>query len=211
MRSRIAPNEGNAAQSVEVDAKAIETPDHQTSCQPPATPKKAPQERLRRPLLILFPILLAAVGAAYYRAEAPYVSTDAAFVRAAKESINARIAGQVVEIAIKDNQPIRKGQLLFQIDPEPYQISVAQAEARLDSARLQIDGLKATYRQQPAELQSAKASADFDAREYARKKALVASDWAPRAVYERAETDLKIARQHVTSIEQQFANLSHSA
>ena len=49
------------------------------------------------------------------------------------------------------------GQLLFQIDPEPYQIAVEQAEARLGSARLQIDALKATYRQQLADLQSAKA------------------------------------------------------
>ena len=59
-----------------------------------------------------------------------------------------------------------RGQLLFQIDPEPYQIAVDQAEARLGSARLQIDELKATYRQQLAELQSAKDSADFDEREY---------------------------------------------
>ena len=54
-----------------------------------------------------------------------------------------------------------RGKLLFQIDPEPYQIAVDQAEARLGSARLQIDALKATYRQQLAELQSAKDSADF--------------------------------------------------
>jgi membrane fusion protein, multidrug efflux system len=98
-----------------------------------------------------------------------------------------------------------KGQLLFQIDPEPYQIAVDQAEARLGSARLQIDALKATYRQRLAELQSAKDSPDFDEREYARKKALVASDWTPRAVYERAERDLKVARQHIASIEQQIA------
>ena len=56
--------------------------------------------------------------------------------------------------------------MLFRIDPEPYQIAVDQAEARLGSARLQIDALKATYRQQLAELQSAKDSAAFDEREY---------------------------------------------
>jgi hypothetical protein len=38
------------------------------------------------------------------------------------------------------------------------------------------------------------------------EKALVASDWVPRAAYERAETDLKVARQHIASIEQQIAN-----
>jgi membrane fusion protein, multidrug efflux system len=177
MTSRIAIYAGNTGQLVEDDARASRLLDR-----PAAMQMKTLRERLRRPLLILFPILLAAVGAAYYLAGEPYVSTDDAFVRAAKQSINARVAGQVVEIAIEDNQRVRKGQLLFRIDPEPYQIAVAQADARLDSARLQIDALKATYRQQLAELQSARDSADFSEREYARKKALVASDWTPRAV-----------------------------
>jgi membrane fusion protein (multidrug efflux system) len=96
--------------------------------------------------------------------------------------------------------------VLVQIDPEPYQIAVDMAEARLASARLQIDGLKATYRQQQAELESAKASTAYDEREYDRKKALVANDFTPREVYDRTETDLKVSRQHVASIEQQIAN-----
>ena len=169
-------------------------------------PRRSLRERLRLPLMLVLPIILAVFGAAEYLAEEPYVWTDDAFVRAPKESLNARVAGQVVEIAVKDNQRVRKGQLLFRIDPEPYHIAVDQAEARLGSARIQIDALKAIYLQQLAELQSAKDSADFDQREYARKKALVASDFTPRELYERAETDLKVAHQHITSVEQQIAN-----
>jgi membrane fusion protein, multidrug efflux system len=171
-----------------------------------AIPGKTFRERLRRPLMLALPIVLAAFGAAYYLAEEPYVSTDDAFVRAAKITVNARVAGQAVEIAVRDNQRVRQGQVLFRIDPEPYQIAVDQAEARLGSARLQIDALKATYRQQQAELQLAKDSAAYDEREYQRKKALVANDFTPRAVYDRAETDSKVSRQHVASIEQQIAN-----
>jgi membrane fusion protein, multidrug efflux system len=171
-----------------------------------AKPRTTLRERLRRPLLLALPIVLATLGAGYYLAEEPYVSTDDAFVRAAKVTVNARVAGQAIEIAVHDNQRVRQGQILFLIDPEPYQIAVDQAEARLGSARLQVDALKATYRQQQAELQSAKDSAAFDEREYDRKKMLVASDFTPRAVYERAETNLKVAHQHIASIEQQIAN-----
>jgi membrane fusion protein (multidrug efflux system) len=173
---------------------------------PLAKPGKTLRERLRRPLLIAFLAVPAAIGVAAYLAEEPYVSTDDAFVRAAKESINARVSGQVAEIDVEDNQRVRKGQLLFRIDPEPFQIVVDQAEARLGSARLQVGSLKATYRQQQAELQSAKDSAGFDEREDARKKSLAASDFTPRAAYDRAETDLKVSRQHIASIEQQIAN-----
>jgi membrane fusion protein, multidrug efflux system len=163
-------------------------------------------ERLRQSLMLGLPIVAAAIGVAVYLAAEPYVSTDDAFVRAPKVSINARVAGQVVEIAVRDNDRVRQGQVLFRIDPEPYRIAVDQAEARLGSARLQIDGLKATYRQQQAELQSAKDSAAFDEREYERKKALVASDFTPREAYDQAETNLKVARQKIASIEQQIAN-----
>jgi membrane fusion protein (multidrug efflux system) len=169
-------------------------------------PGRTLRERLRRPLMVAFPIILAVIGAADYLAQEPYVSTDDAFVRAAKDSINARVSGQVVDISVGDNQRVRKGQLLFQIDPEPYQIAIDQAEAELSSARLQIEALKTKYRQQLAELQSAKDQATFDEHEYSRKKVLVASDFAPRAAYERAETDLEVARENIASIEQQIAN-----
>jgi membrane fusion protein, multidrug efflux system len=201
MTSGIAVSEASIGRLVGLDAGPSRPLDR-----PAAVPKRPLRERLRRPLMILFPLLLVAGGTGYYLAEEPYVSTDDAFVRAAKESVNARVAGQVVEIAVKDNQRVHRGDLLFRIDPEPYQIAVDQAEARLGSARLEIEALKATYRQQQAELQSAKDSEYYDGREFARKKALVASDWTPRSVYERAETDLKVARNHITSIEQQIAN-----
>ncbi len=168
--------------------------------------RKTGRERLRRPLMVALPILLVVAGGIYYLAERGQVSTDDAFVRAAKESINARVSGQVVRIMVQENQPVKKGQLLFQIDPEPYQIAIEKAEAVLGSARLQIEGLKATYRQQLAELQSAKDSATFEQHEYDRKKALLASEFSSKAAYERAETDLKIARQNIASIEQQIAN-----
>jgi membrane fusion protein (multidrug efflux system) len=170
------------------------------------TQKRGMRERLRRPLMLALPIVLAVLGGGYYLAEEPYVSTDNAFVRAAKVSINARVAGQAVEIAVRDNQRVRQGQVLFRIDPEPYQIAVDQADARLVSARLQIDALKATYRQQQAELQSAKDLATFNEREFDRKKTLVASDFTPKSAFDRADTDLKVSRQRIASVEQQIAS-----
>ena len=206
MTSGTAIDEANVGQLAEIDARLSRTLDRPASRHRAAVPKMPLRQRLRRPLLILFPVMLAAFGTAYYLAEEPYVSTDDAFVRAAKEFVNARVAGQVVEIAVKDNQQVQRGELLFQIDPEPYRIAVDQAEARLASARLQINELKATYRQQLAELQSASATEDFDEREYARRKALVTDGWTPREVYDQADMNLKVARQHVASTAQQIAN-----
>lgn len=162
--------------------------------------------RLRWPLMLGLPLLLVIGGGAVYLHGARDVTTDDAFVQAAKVSINARVPGQVVKVAVRDNQPVQAGQLLFQIDPEPYRIAVEQAEARLSSARLTVEALKATYRRQLADVESAKLSADFDSREYDRKKALLATDFASRAAYEQAQTDLMVARQHIESAQQDVAN-----
>ncbi len=163
-------------------------------------------QRLRRPLMLVVPALALLGAAGGYWIDKPYVSTDDAFVRAAKGSINARVSGQVVEIAVRDNQAVQKGQLLFRIDPEPYEIAVAQAEARLGSARLQVEGLKATYRQQLADLESARVAAQFDAQEFERKKHLLASEFTSRVAYDQAETAFKVAQQHIASATQQVAN-----
>lgn len=168
--------------------------------------RKTLKERLRRPLMIAFPILLAAVGAAGYVVEKPYVSTDDAFIREAKVSINSRVSGQVVELAVRDNQHVRKGALLFRIDPKPYRIAVDQAKAKLVGVRLQIETLKTKYREQLAELRSAKATATFDEDELKRERPLLASDFTTKSAFERAETRLEVARQNVASIEQQLAS-----
>ncbi len=180
--------------------EAIESPVSDAAAQ------RTLRHRLRGPLMIAAPVLLLLGGGGAYWADKPYVSTDDAFVRATKGSINARVSGQVVEIAVKDNQLVRKGQLLFRIDPEPYEIAVEQAEARLGSARLQVEGLKATYRQQLADLQSTRDSAEFDGQEFNRKKDLLASDFTSRSAYEQSETNFKVAQHHIASAEQQVSN-----
>jgi membrane fusion protein, multidrug efflux system len=162
--------------------------------------------KLRLPLMLGLPLLLAIGGGAKYVSMAHEVQTDDAFVEAAKVSLNARVPGQVVKIAVIDNERVHAGQLLFQVDPEPYRIAVQQAEAKLSSARLQVEALKATYRRQLADVESAKATADFDEREFERKKALLATDFTSRSAYEQAETDLTVARQHIMSAQQDVAN-----
>ncbi|AZF37656.1 Membrane fusion component of MSF-type tripartite multidrug efflux system [Pseudomonas sp. R4-39-08] len=163
------------------------------------------KEKVRPWLMVGVPALFAVVGYAYYVAGVPFITTNNAYARVAKATINARISGQVVEIMVDDNQKVDQGQALFRIDPKPLQIAIDRAEAQLGVARLRIDGLKASYRQQQAQLQSAKASAGFDRKEFARKKALVATEFVSRSLYERSETDLKVALQRIASIEQQIA------
>src|ERR1700743_2000896 len=144
----VAGNESVGAPSAAMDITSRVTPSSPTGPQSDraadgpsseratSVPGKSIKERLRLPLMVVLPILVAILGAVYYLAEQRYVSTTDAFVRAAKVTLNARVSGQVVEIAVRDNQRVRQGQVLVRIDPEPYQTAVAQAEARPPPPRL---------------------------------------------------------------------------
>lgn len=56
-------------------------------------------------------------------------------VRADVINVAADVSGVVIDVPVKDNQPVRKGDLLMQIDPEHYQLAVKQAEAMVASRK----------------------------------------------------------------------------
>ncbi len=64
--------------------------------------------------------------------------TRDAYVRANIIGIAPRVAGPIIEIPIKDNQAVKKGDLLFQIDPRTFQAAVAQAQGQLQQAQAKL-------------------------------------------------------------------------
>lgn len=96
-----------------------------------------------KPAITLSAVLLAVIGAwlLYARYEARPWTRDGQ-VRANIVGIAPRVAGPVIEIPIKDNQPVKKGQLLFAIDPATFQAAVDDASAKLqqtEASRLQAE------------------------------------------------------------------------
>jgi multidrug efflux system membrane fusion protein len=81
-------------------------------------------------------IIAAAIGAAIYvlHREAIRPSTDAASIDADIVHVASAVGGRIIEIPVAENIAIAKGDLLFQIDPVPYEHAVAQAEADLELA-----------------------------------------------------------------------------
>ena len=67
-----------------------------------------------------------------------FPQTDDAFVRANTVGIAPHVSGPIVELPIRDNQHVKRGDLLFIIDPRPYQADLDAAEANLDLTNLQI-------------------------------------------------------------------------
>src|SRR3546814_18296400 len=60
-----------------------------------------------------------------------------------KVSVAAEVGGLITEVAVREGQEVAKGQLLFRIDPKPYALTVAQANAAINSARVDVGNLSA--------------------------------------------------------------------
>ena len=127
------------------------------------------------------------------------VSTDDAYVNGHVTYVAPRVAGQVSRVLVDDNDRVSKGDLLVQLDREPYQVqvdlkkaAVVNAEVDVDAARAQVRGILAQARSQRWKLQ--RAIEDVDDK-VAQLKARVAALRSKEASLDRAKADFARAQQ----------------
>jgi membrane fusion protein, multidrug efflux system len=173
----------------------------------PAGTAKSRAERLRLPLMI-GGVLVVIIGTLYFwLTGGRYMSTDDAYVQAARASISSNVAGQVAEVAVRDNQRVHRGDLLFRLDDQPYRIAVEEAQAKLGTARMEIVAGKSTYRQQLAAQRSAQDTLAYQEREYQRQQKLLTSGISSQMQSDQAQHARDTARQQFASAQQQVASV----
>src|ERR1051326_6642915 len=88
-------------------------------------------KRSRKPMIIALAFLLLAAGAVvgyrYYAFSATHESTDDAFIEGHVIPISPKVSGHVLKIYVDDNQQVKKGDLLLEIDARHYQTRLAQS------------------------------------------------------------------------------------
>ncbi len=169
-------------------------------------PARSRGERLRLPLMVGVPLIAIAAAAYYYLTTGRFESTDDAYVRAAEVSISSNVSGRVSEVDVRDNQRVRRGETLFRLDERPFRIAVEAARARLADTRLQVEALKATYRQRLADLRSAQSELTYQQREYERQMRLLKSGITSQAQADRALLARNQAEQNVAAVRQQITS-----
>ncbi len=164
-------------------------------------------ERWRLPLLLIG-IIAAVTGSLYFwLTGGRYMSTDDAYIQAAQASISSNVPGRVAAIAVRDNQHVQRGELLFRLDDQPYRIAVASARAKLDSAQLQIAADKATYRRYLAALEAAKETLAYQQKTFDRQQKLLSSHVVSQAQFDQAKHAFDDARQQMASAQHQVDNI----
>ena len=159
-----------------------------------AAPQPA-NKRRRWAIMLSVPLIIAAVGLYLWLSSGRYVTTDNAYVQQDKVAVTAEIAGPIVEVAVRENQRVKKGDLLFRIDPRPYRIALQQAEAQIASAQVQVTKLEAETTGTDAEIRGAAANVDFVQRTFHRQEELLERGFTTRARFDEARNALEQARE----------------
>jgi membrane fusion protein, multidrug efflux system len=132
-----------------------------------------------------------------------YVSADDAYVRAAKLMVTTDVSGIVTEVAVREGQLVKAGDVLFRIDPRQFQIALDNAKAQLQQTALSIGAMKQDYRRMLEDIQAQQAQVELDQANFDRYAVLVRTESVSKANYDQARFTLAADKRKLESLRQQ--------
>ena len=138
--------------------------------------------------------------------------TDDATVRANFIGIAPQVSGHIVELHVRDNQQVQKGDLLFLVDPRPYEITLEKARAALALTHTEVSGLKNGAAKAVSGISQATAQQNASAADVTRREMdpvvadaeiarLEAQRVSAEAALGRAQADFEHADDHLKRLE----------
>jgi membrane fusion protein, multidrug efflux system len=123
---------------------------------PAKPPARPPRKRRWLPILLGLIVVAAALflGIPRVLRALNSVSTDDAYVNGYVTFVAPRVSGQVARVLVDDNNRVKKGDVLVELDPEPYRVQVAIKQAAVDSAQADLVVAQATVRGTVAQVRS---------------------------------------------------------
>src|ERR1700681_959080 len=122
-------------------------------------PAAVPPRKRRRwvlPLIVVLVVIALFFGIPKIVRAFNTVSTDDAYVNSYVTFVAPRVAGQVARVLVEDNNRVKKGDVLVELDPEPNRLQVAIKQAAVDSAQAELVVAEATARGTVAQTRSAR-------------------------------------------------------
>lgn len=161
------------------------------------------RKRLRLTLMVGGTALVAIVAAFFWIMGGRYVSTDNAYVRAAKLMVSTDVSGIVSEVDVKEGQHVKTGDALFKVDPKPFQIALDSAKAQLKLTTLNIESMKQDYRRIESDIAGQQAQVDLAKANYDRAAELVKSGSTSKANYDQTKYTYETGTRQLQSLKDQ--------
>ena len=161
-------------------------------------------------VMLIVPALLVIGGGYYWLTSGASVSTDDSQVKQDIVSVSAQVNGQIVQVFVRDGARVKRGDVLYRIDPQPYQVALEQAQAQLANAQLQTTQLRTQAAGTGADIIGEEANLKIKQNALGRQQALLKQGFTTRADYEDALNEVKTAEQDVADARARAAN-AHAA
>ncbi|MCG7495416.1 HlyD family secretion protein [Vibrio sp. Of7-15] len=174
------------------------------------------KKRNKAPLIATAIMLtLGLLGSAYWFSYGQYFeSTDNAYLQGDITNISPKVSGYIVQSNVSDNQFVKKGELLVQIDDRDYQSALDQANAHLTVVQSNVNNLEAQQTLQHSQITQAESRVDSAQAEYDRavQQAVRSRSLLKRNYASQDEVDSMLAQQKMTqaALEEAKANLAAS-
>ena len=200
-----------AGEAGEPRARVRQVPSGEPVAIEPASAPTPPERKFpTRPVLFaLLPVALA-IGAYVYVTGGATMSTDNAYVQADMVGVANDVAGIVSTIAVKENQQVAVGDVLFTLDQKPFQLALDRANAQLGSTRNDLLSAQANYRNMQAQIEQAQADIAYYDVTFRRQQELAKNNFTPLSSFDSARRDLQVAQQKLASLKQQLAGIDAS-
>ena len=143
--------------------------------------------RGRMALMLVVPLLVIIGGALYWQSLQGHVATDNAYVQQDKVSVSAQVGGRIIEVLARENSSVKADDLLFRIDPEPFQLQIAQADASIAGAQANVAALSSSSALSGADVAAAREDIGFAQARLTRQQALWNRGFTTKADYEAAQ------------------------
>ena len=165
-------------------------PERQVSAQPPIPGGRRPRRVLRYSLFALGTAVLVIGGLWYYLTGGRYVTTDDAYVQSNVLTVSTDVSGIVNQIPVFEGEHVAKGQVLFRLDPEKFQIALDNARANLNQTVLTLQSLKADYLRAERQVAAQQAIVQNDQDNYNRYANLVKHGAVTQQEFDNARSKL---------------------
>ncbi len=152
--------------------------------------------------LVVFVLLLAGAGLGYWYYLHIFVSTDDAYVTGYVGVISSRVPGRVAQVLVEDNDFVKAGQTLVTLEPQDFEVAVAQAEGNLNRLRQDLASKYAKVYQTQAEVAEAQAHLHQAITDRKRYSGLYERRTVPRQTLDQVNTRFKVAQAELEQARQ---------
>jgi membrane fusion protein (multidrug efflux system) len=162
---------------------------------------------MARAFMWLLPFLAVGATLFFWMTSGRFIETDNAYVKGDRVYLATELSGPIVEVSVRENQHVSRGQQLYKLDDTPYRIALAKIDSEIEIQRADIRGLRAQWRTKREEIKAALSQQVYANTDFERQRDLAERKFTPAQKMEEARMSLDVARQRISAAEEDLTRI----